>query len=46
VFGAVNPLTGASSALIAPTANAHLMSEHLAMIAAEAGPAPCGAGVG
>lgn len=38
VFGAVNPVTGASSALIAPTVNTHLMSRHLAMIAAEAGP--------
>lgn len=37
VFGAVNPLTGASSALIAPTVNTRLMSEHLKMIAAEAG---------
>lgn len=37
VFGAVNPLTGASSALIAPTVNAHLMSAHLRMIAEEAG---------
>lgn len=37
VFGAVNPLTGASSALIAPTVNTHLMSRHLAMITAEAG---------
>lgn len=37
IFGAVNPQTGASSALIAPTVNTHLMSEHLAMIAAEAG---------
>lgn len=37
IFGAVNPLTGASSALIAPTVNTHLMSAHLAMIAAEAG---------
>jgi len=33
----VNPSTGASSALIAPTVNTHLMSQHLAMIAAEAG---------
>lgn len=42
VFGAVNPVTGASSALIAPTVNTHLMSTHLmsthlAMIAAQAG---------
>ena len=33
IFGAVNPLTGASSALIAPTVNTQLMSEHLRMIA-------------
>jgi len=38
VFGAVNPISGASSALIAPTVNTHLMSRHLAMIADEAGP--------
>ena len=38
VFGAANPLTGASSALIAPTVNTALMSEHLRMIADEAGP--------
>jgi len=37
VFGAVNPLTGQSSALIAPTANTQLMGEHLKMIAREAG---------
>jgi len=37
IFGAVNPLTGASSALIAPTVNTSLMSEHLRMIAEEAG---------
>jgi hypothetical protein len=37
IFGAVNPMTGASSALIAPTVNTHLMSRHLAMIAKEAG---------
>lgn len=37
IFGAVNPLTGQSSALIAPTVNTHLMSEHLRMIAEEAG---------
>lgn len=36
IFGAVNPLTGQSSALIAPTVNTHLMSEHLRMIAEEA----------
>jgi transposase len=38
LFGAVNPLTGQSSALIAPTVNTPLMSEHLRMIAEEAGP--------
>ena len=37
VFGAVNPLTGQSSALIAPTVNTDLMSTHLRMIAQEAG---------
>lgn len=37
IFGAVNPLTGASSALIAPTVNTALMSIHLRMIAEEAG---------
>lgn len=37
VFGAVDPLTGQSSALIAPTVNTGLMSAHLRMIAEEAG---------
>jgi len=37
VFGAVNPLTGQSSALISPTVNTCLMSKHLRMIAQEAG---------
>jgi len=37
VFGAVDPLTGQSSALIAPTVNTDLMSHHLRMIAQEAG---------
>ena len=37
IFGAVNPLTGASSALISPTVNTELMSEHLRMISEEAG---------
>lgn len=37
VFGAVDPLTGQSSALIAPTVNTALMGEHLRMIAEEAG---------
>lgn len=39
IFGAVDPLTGQSSALIAPTVNTALMSEHLRMIAEEAGDA-------
>lgn len=37
VFGAVDPLTGKSSALISPTVSAKLMSEHLKMICQEAG---------
>jgi transposase len=37
VFGAVDPMTGASSALIAPSVNTELMSTHLRMIAQEAG---------
>jgi len=41
VFGAVDPLSGKSSALIAPTVSTAvstaLMSEHLRMIAEEAG---------
>ena len=37
IFGAVDPLTGQSSALIAPTVNTDLMSHHLRMIAQEAG---------
>ena len=37
IFGAVNPLTGQSSALISPTVSTDLMSEHLRMIAEEAG---------
>ena len=37
VFGAVDPLTGKSSALISPTVNAQLMREHLRMICQEAG---------
>ena len=37
VFGAADPLTGRSSALIAPTVNTQLMNAHLRMIAAEAG---------
>jgi transposase len=37
IFGAVDPLTGQSSALIAPTVNTDLMSHHLRMIAQQAG---------
>src|SRR5205085_11670711 len=35
LFAAVNPLTGASSALIAPTVNTHYMNEHLRFIGRE-----------
>lgn len=38
LFAAVNPLTGASSALIAPTVNTHFMNKHLEFIGREAGP--------
>lgn len=38
LFAAVNPLTGASSAMIAPTANTAYMNEHLRFISQEAGP--------
>jgi transposase len=38
-FAAVNPATGASSALVAPTVNTQYMNEHLRFIAREAGPA-------
>ena len=38
VFAAVNPLTGASSALIAPTVNTSYMNCHLEFISQEAGP--------
>lgn len=37
LFAAVNPLTGASSALIAPTVDTHYMNEHLRFIGREAG---------
>lgn len=37
IFGAVDPLTGLSSALISPTVSTALMSAHLRMIADEAG---------
>ena len=38
LFAAVNPLTGASSALITPTVNTHYMNKHLEFIRREAGP--------
>ncbi len=38
LFAAVNPITGASSALVAPTVNTALMNKHLAFISREAGP--------
>lgn len=38
LFAAVNPLTGASSALITPTVNTHYMNAHLRFISEEAGP--------
>jgi transposase len=38
LFAAVNPVTGASSALIAPTVNTQYMNEHLRFISREAGP--------
>jgi len=37
IFGAVNPLTGDSSALITPTVSTDLMNTHLRMIAEAAG---------
>lgn len=37
LFAAVNPLTGASSAIVTPTVNTHLMNEHLRFISREAG---------
>jgi len=38
LFGAVNPVTGASSALLAPTVNTDYMNCHLQFISEEAGP--------
>jgi transposase len=38
LFAAANPLTGVSSALIAPTVNTAYMNQHLAFIGREAGP--------
>lgn len=37
LFGAVNPLTGASSALLAPTVNTEYMNHHLRFISKQAG---------
>ena len=37
LFAAVNPVTGASSALIAPTVNTDYMNEHLRFISEQAG---------
>jgi transposase len=37
LFAAVNPLTGASSALVTPTVNTHFMNEHLRFISRDAG---------
>jgi len=37
IFGAVNPATGKSSALIAPTVNTEYMNHHLRFISEEAG---------
>ena len=37
LFAAVNPLTGASSAMLAPTVNTDYMNEHLRFISNEAG---------
>lgn len=37
LFGAVNPLTGASSALLAPTVNTDYMNHHLRFISERAG---------
>ena len=38
LLGAVNPLTGASSALVAPTVNTDYMNHHLKFISEEVGP--------
>lgn len=37
LFGAVNPLTGKSSALLAPTVNTQYMNHHLRFISEQAG---------
>jgi hypothetical protein len=38
LFAAVNPLTGASSAMVTPTVHTMLMNQHLAFISREVGP--------
>jgi transposase len=38
LFAAVNPVSGASSAMLAPTANTDYMNAHLAFISRQAGP--------
>jgi transposase len=38
LFGAVNPLSGESAALLAPTVNSDLMNAHLALISRQVGP--------
>ncbi len=38
LFGAVNPITGESSALLAPTVNTEYMNHHLRFISEQAGP--------
>ena len=38
LFAAVNPITGASSAMVTPTVHTMLMNRHLEFIAREAGP--------
>ena len=38
LYAAVNPLTGASSAMLAPTVNTAYMSKHLEFISREVGP--------
>lgn len=38
LFGAVNPLTGESAALLTPTVNTDLMNAHLKMISRQIGP--------
>jgi hypothetical protein len=38
LFGAVNPVTGESSALLAPTVNTEYMNHHLRFLREQAGP--------